>query len=634
MLQVCGHSSWWPVHTPKPSDSTTGGSALPAAAAEANAQPAAQQEQSPQQAGSGAANVATPADATATATPAQTLAAQRPELAAADSSAAAGGAAAWEFPVAAASPAAAPPAGNGYELPWDSEDVAAGSSAAESMPASPGAAGVPTAAACAAQQEAASEAVAAHAADPATATAAESSPAAVAAAAAAAQLGSAQAPIAAASVAAPPPMTTLETADASAEQFAAAAPQAAHAVAAAAPRAGVATLDPSALAAMPEEYVLCSTATATPAATHHPQPAEQLRSEPQTLAAPPTAGSSPAAGGDDAPGPAAGAAGPEARLAATAASGCADEDRAGLHMLSGRPAAAAVPLVVVPTGARPVTSDRQPAAVGPELPPGAAVLLAPCAACAKTSMITPAADNVNIMRDNFLFTCLHLLLHVGASDLCKPAQAQPAAAAPDGTPMPVSQSEAAAERNAQPLTGHAAAMSTAALGADVGPESSHLQPAAQQQQQQQQPAGLALQQPAKEGSVVQHCQQQQQGPSEAAQEDAASPAGGSALTLAEQPDAAEAGLNSDDAVDLRAPPVIDIELAASAPASAGPPPGVTPSAAPAAAMGLPHHAHAEQGSDPRAELAAVDEQLVELQRPRKRRRRGNWAKVGRNWVLH
>ena len=458
---------------------------------------------------------------------------------------------------------------------------------------------------------------------------------AAAAAAAAASAAAASSPhvTAAALEAGSATNTTLKAAATGAEQSPAAAADAALTVAAAEPPAGVATLDPSALAAMPEEAVLCSAATATPAATHHPQPAEQLRSEPQTLAAPPTAGSLPAAGGDDAPGPAAGAAAPEARLAATAASGCADEDRAGLHMLSGRPAAAAVPLVVVPTGARPVTSDRQTAAVGPELPPGAAVLLAPCAACAKTSMITPAADNINIMRDNSLFTCLHLLLHVGASDLCKPAQAQPAAAAPDGTPMPVSQSEAAAERNAQPLTGHAAAMSTAALGADVGPESSHLQPAAQQQQQQQ-PAGLALQQPAKEGSVVQHCQQQQQGPSEAAQEDAASPAGGSALTLAEQPDAAEAGLNSDDAVDLRAPPVIDIELAASAPASAGPPPGVTPSAAPAAAMGLPHHAHAEQGSDPRAKLAAVDEQLVELQRPRKRRRRGNWAKVGRNWVLH
>ena len=399
------------------SDPTTGRSPL-AAAAEAEAQPAAQQELNPQQADSSAADAFETSDAPAIAAQARSPAMQRDA------------AAAPAPQVAAASPAAAPPAGNGCELPWDPGDVAAGSSAAGAKPAALDAAEAP-AAARAAQQKAASEAAAAQAADSATATAAgsatvEAAPDALhdrpsnslqavadgapvtaafahrsacaaaasadvvsaqqpaplrganspAAAAAAAVLSSAQAPTAAGSVATPLPMTTLETADASAEQTAAAAPQAAHAVAAAEPPAGVATLDPSALAAMPEEAVLCSAATATPAALQYPQPAEQLCSEPQTLATLPTAGLEHTPSGDDANGSDAGAAAPEARLATTAASGFANADRAVEHVLPGRPAAAAVLPVLgrQPMDASPTPDDSQLAAGKPGLPPGAAVL--------------------------------------------------------------------------------------------------------------------------------------------------------------------------------------------------------------------------------------------------------------------
>jgi hypothetical protein len=189
--------------------------------------------------------------------------------------------------------------------------------------------------------------------------------------------------------------------------------------------------------------------------------------------------------------------------------------------------------------------------------------------------------------------------------------------------------EGAAPATAQLLTDRAAAAGTTDLGAGVDPAPSALQ---QQQQQQQSAAGWALQQPTTHKLAVEYSHQP--GTLEAAQQ-AAAPAPGGPATPAALPDAAQAGRNSDGAATLHAPPnteVFEAEVSAVAPASAVSPGGVLPSAADAAAVGLPHHAHAEQGSNAGAETAAVDAQPVELQRPTKRRRRGNWAKVGRKWL--
>jgi hypothetical protein len=189
--------------------------------------------------------------------------------------------------------------------------------------------------------------------------------------------------------------------------------------------------------------------------------------------------------------------------------------------------------------------------------------------------------------------------------------------------------KAAAPETAQLLTDCAAAAGTTDLGAGVDPAPSAPQ---QQQQQQQSAAGWALQQPAMHKLVAEYSQQK--GPLEAAHQAAAPAPGGPAMPVA-LPDAAPAGCSSDDVAMLHAPPnneVSEDEVSAVAPASAVSPAGVSLSAAEAAALGFPHRAHAEQGSDAGAETAAVDEQPAELQRPTKRRRRGNWAKVGRKWV--
>ena len=189
-------------------------------------------------------------------------------------------------------------------------------------------------------------------------------------------------------------------------------------------------------------------------------------------------------------------------------------------------------------------------------------------------------------------------------------------------------SEGAAPATAQLLTNCAAAAGTTDLGAGVDPA-----PSAPQQQQQS-AAAWALQQPAMHKLAVEYSQQQ--GRLEAAQQ-AAAPAPGGPTMPAAPPNAAPAGRNSNDATMLHAPPATEVseaEVSALAPASAVSPAGVLPSAAEAAALGLPHRAHAEQGSNASAEMAAVDEQPMELQRPGKRRRRGNWAKVGRKWLLY
>lgn len=220
-----------------------------------------------------------------------------------------------------------------------------------------------------------------------------------------------------------------------------------------------------------------------------------------------------------------------------------------------------------------------------------------------------------------------LLLHIGHAALSHPLQPQPAAIGAVVEALP----EGAAPETAQLLTDCAAAAGTTDPGAGMDPAPS----APQQQQlhqQQQYAAGWTLQQPAMHKLAVEFSQQQ--GPLEAAQQ-AAAPAPVGPATPVPLPDAAPASRNSNVAATLHAPPdteVSEAEVSALVPASAVSPAGVLPSPAEAAALGLPHYAHAEQGSDAGAETAAVDEQPVELQRPGKRRRRGNWAKVGRKWV--